>query len=162
MSDPGARVRRFTEADWDEWLRMSGVLFHDEPREELERGMRQFVTQNVSQNEGALFIAERPDGTACGFVEVGLRSYAEGCESSPVPYIEAWYVDEDVRRSGYGRALLAAAEKWAGAAGYQEIGSDALLDNVRSHRAHRQCGYVEVERIVIFRKSLDRPDRSLP
>ena len=158
MSTAGVRVRRFTDADWDAWLRMSEALFPDEPREEIERGMREFI----AQNEGAVFIAERPDGTACGFVEVGLRSYAEGCESSPVPYIEAWYVDEDTRRGGYGRALLRAAEDWAVAAGYREIGSDALLDNVLSHRAHRSCGYEEVERIVIFHKSLDRPERPRP
>ena len=156
MSVAGVRVRRFTAADWDAWLRMGEALFHGEPREEIERGMREFI----AQNEGAVFIAERPNGSACGFAEVGLRSYAEGCESSPVPYIEAWYVDEDVRRAGYGRALLRAAEDWAIAGGYREIGSDALLHNVLSHRAHRSCGYEEVERIVVFRKSLDPPDRS--
>lgn len=129
---------------------MSEALFPDEAREEIESGMRDFV----ALNEGAVFIAEREDGRPCGFVEVGLRSYAEGCTSTPVPYIEAWYVDEDVRRLGYGRALLAAAEQWAVAAGYREIGSDALLNNVVSHRAHRASGYKEVERIVVFRKAL--------
>jgi aminoglycoside 6'-N-acetyltransferase I len=150
------RIRRLTNADWTEWLRMGEALFLDESREEIERSMRDFF----ARNEGAVFIAERDDGTACGFVEVGLRSYAEGCESSPVAYVEAWYVDEDVRQTGYGRALLRAAEEWAVAAGFREIGSDALLDNVVSHRSHRACGYEEVERIVVFRKSLDRPGRS--
>ena len=42
----------------------------------------------------------------------GLNA-AHGCQSSPVGYIEAWYVDPDVRRQGYGHALLAAAEGWA-------------------------------------------------
>lgn len=149
-------VRQLTAADWSEWVRMSEALFRDESREEIERGMRDFF----ARNEGVVFIAERADGTACGFVEVGFRSYAEGCESSPVPYIEAWFVDEDVRRAGHGRALMRAAEDWAAAAGFREIGSDALVENVVSHRAHRACGYDEVERIVIFRKPLDRPGRS--
>ena len=149
------RVRRSTAGDWAQWLRMSEALFPDELLEDIERGMRDFV----ARNEGAVFIAERADGTPCGFVEVGLRSYAEGCESNPVPYIEAWFVDEDVRRSGYGRALLAAAEQWAIASGHHEIASDALLDNVLSHRAHRASGYDEVCRIVTFRKALDDAPR---
>ena len=37
----------------------------------------------------AILAAERPEGGLCGFIEVGSRNYAEGCESSPVPYIEA-------------------------------------------------------------------------
>jgi hypothetical protein len=34
------------------------------------------------------------------------------------------------------------------------MGSDALLDNDASHAAHGRCGYQEVERLVMFRKSL--------
>ncbi len=145
------RVRPYAGADWPEWLRMSLALFADEPRDEIERGMR----NTLANPRAAVFIAEREDdGTPCGFVEVGTRSYAEGCESSPVPYVEAWYVDPDVRRHGVGRALLAAAEDWARGLGYREIASDALLDNVVSHRAHLRSGYQEVERIVVFRKVL--------
>jgi aminoglycoside 6'-N-acetyltransferase I len=59
-----------------------------------------------------------------------------------------------MRRQGVGRALLAAAEAWARAMGHSEIGSDALLDNVVSHRAHVASGYAEVVRLVVFRKAL--------
>jgi aminoglycoside 6'-N-acetyltransferase I len=144
-------IRAFTDGDWGEWLRMSRALFPGEPAEELEDGMREWRRQA----DTAVFIAERGDGTPCGFVEVGTRSYAEGCDTSPVPYIEAWYVDPDVRRRGVGRALLAAAEDWARGMGFREIASDALLDNVVSHEAHLRSGYSEVERIVVFRKSLE-------
>jgi aminoglycoside 6'-N-acetyltransferase I len=144
------RVRPYTDADWPEWLRMSVGLFPDEPREELERGMR----DTRGNPNAAVFIAVRDDGSACGFVEVGERAYAEGCVTSPVGYVEAWYVDPDMRRRGVGRALLAAAEDWARAAGYREIGSDALIDNVVSHQAHVRSGYAEVERLVVFRKAL--------
>jgi aminoglycoside 6'-N-acetyltransferase I len=144
------RVRPYADADWSEWLRMSVALFPGEPIEEIERGMR----NTLAHPRAAVFIADRDDGTACGFVEVGERAYAEGCETSPVGYIEAWYVDPDARRHGVGRALLAAAEDWARSSGYREIGSDALLDNVVSHQAHRASGYDEVVRIVTFRKTL--------
>jgi len=105
-----------------------------------------------------VFIAERPDGSVCGYVEAGTRSHADGCETSPVGYIEAWYVDADVRRHGYGRALLAAAEQWAVEQGYSEMASDALLDNITSHEAHKASGYIEGDRVVGFRKPL--PERT--
>jgi aminoglycoside 6'-N-acetyltransferase I len=107
-----------------------------------------------ARDDATTFVAERPDGTLCGFVEVGSRPYAEGCESSPVGYIEGWYVEPDVRKQGVGRSLLRAAEDWSRGRGYTEMGSDALLDNAVSHASHEACGYVEVERLVMYRKSL--------
>lgn len=143
-------VRRFRESDWGDWLRMSMSLFPNTGHEDHEGDMRRLL----ERADAAVFIAERPDGTICGYVEVGSRPYVDGCETSPVGYIEAWWVDPDVRRAGVGRALLAAAEEWARGRGYAEMGSDALLDNIASHEAHRRSGYEEVDRIVQFRKPL--------
>lgn len=94
------------------------------------------------------------DGAMIGFLEVSLRAYAEGCESSPVGYIEGWYVLAEYRRSNVGRMLVQAAEDWAKARGCSEMGSDVLLDNTVSQHAHIRLGYEEVERVVLYRKSL--------
>lgn len=144
------RVRRLEPSDWNEWRRMRVALWPEEASAESDAEMRAWH----QQTDARVFIAIRPDGSACGFVEVGTRPYAEGCETSPVGYVEGWYVDPDVRQQGYGRALLGAAEEWARSAGYTEMASDALLDNTVSHRAHERSGYDEVERLVTFRKSL--------
>jgi TolB protein len=143
-------IRAYRDTDWSEWLRMSVALFPDYSAEDLATGMREFR----GRADGEVFIAERDDGSVAGFVEVGTRPYADGCDTSPVSYVEAWYVDPDVRRSGFGRALLRAAESWARESGYSEMASDALLDNDVSHAAHRRAGYEEVGRIVQFRKVL--------
>ncbi len=108
----------------------------------------------LARNDATTFLAERPDGSLCGFVEVGSRPYAEDCESSPVGYIEGWWVDADVRKRGVGRALIEAAEHWARSRGYSEMASDALIDNDVSHASHKALGFEEVERLVMFRKSL--------
>lgn len=98
----------------------------------------------------ATFVAENVDGGLVGFVELSLRSSAEGCTTHPVGYIEGWYVDADARRSGIGRALVAAAEAWAVEQGCQEMASDTELDNTISQLAHEQLGYEEVESVVLF------------
>src|SRR5205814_2922363 len=143
-------VRPYRDSDWDAYLRMSVALFPEHSPETLAPGMREFLTRG----DGAVFVAERADGSVAGFVEVGTRPYADGCETSPVGYIEAWFVDPDMRRQRIGRALLTAAEDWARRMGYSEMASDAQLDNVVSHVAHRRAGYAEVDRVVQFRKPL--------
>ena len=129
---------------------MSLALFPEHASDDLARGMLEFR----ARHDAEVFLAERPDGSIAGFVEVGTRPYADGCDTSPVGYIEAWYVDPDARRSGHGRALLTAAESWARRLGCTEMASDAQLDNLVSHAAHLHSGYLEVDRIVQFRKAL--------
>jgi len=129
---------------------MSVALFPEYSADDLAKGMTEFR----ARKDAEVFLAEREDGTVSGFVEVGSRPYADGCDTSPVGYIEAWWVDPEMRRGGYGWALVAAAEAWARSRGYSEMASDALLDNTVSHAAHKRAGYDEVGRIVQFRKPL--------
>jgi aminoglycoside 6'-N-acetyltransferase I len=89
-----------------------------------------------------------------GFLELGQRNYAEGCETSPVAFIEGWYVDPNVQKQGVGRKLIKAAEAWAKEQGFTEIASDTWLENETSIQAHKALGYTEVERLVCFTKRL--------
>ena len=146
-------VRPYRDTDWAAWLRMSVALFPEHAAAELAAGM----AESRRRTDLEVFVAERDDGTLAGFVEVGTRPYADGCDTSPVGYLEAWYVDPDMRREGVGRALVAAAEAWARGRGYSEMASDARLDNTVSHAAHRRAGYEVVDRVVQFRKDLS-PD----
>ncbi|GIW38545.1 MAG: aminoglycoside 6'-N-acetyltransferase [Meiothermus ruber] len=111
------------------------------------------VSKILNNHRLASFVAEQ-NGQLVGFVEVSLRDYAEGCESSPVGYLEGWYVAPKHRKTGIGRWLVQAAEDWARARGCSEMASDSELSNTPSHQAHARLGYQEVERIVCFRKSL--------
>jgi aminoglycoside 6'-N-acetyltransferase I len=102
----------------------------------------------------AVLVAVRGDGRLAGFAEIGARNYAEGCESTPVAYLESWYVDPDVRGSGVGRALVEAVADWARDRGFSELASDTEIDNDASQAAHRALGFEEVERQVCFRRRL--------
>ncbi len=101
-----------------------------------------------------LFVAER-DARVVGFIEVGLRSHADGCDPRrPVGFVEGWYVDAAHRKLGVGKALMAAAEDWARAQGCTEMASDTWLDAEVSQRAHEALGFEVVDRCVNYRKSL--------
>jgi aminoglycoside 6'-N-acetyltransferase I len=114
------------------------------------------ATQQYFANEATtpvVFVAEW-EGQIVGFLELGYRQYAPGCSSSPVPFIEGWYVEPGVRKQGIGRALVTAAETHARGAGHAEIASDAEFDNDDGVAAHKALGYSIIERVVCFRKPL--------
>ena len=102
-----------------------------------------------------ILVAEASDGSLIGFLEVGLRSHAEGCNPSlPVGYVEGWYVAENHRQRGIGKKLYAAAEDWARSQGCTEMASDAAIGNALSQSVHERLGFQVVERSVHFRKVL--------
>jgi aminoglycoside 6'-N-acetyltransferase I len=103
----------------------------------------------------AIFVAETNDGILVGFLEVDLRSHADGCNpSQPVGYVEGWYVAENHRHRGVGKQLLAKAEDWARSHKCVEMASDAVIDNHLSQRAHEALGFEVVNRCVHYRKKL--------
>jgi aminoglycoside 6'-N-acetyltransferase I len=102
-----------------------------------------------------ILVAEASDRTLAGFLEVDLRSQADGCNPSrPVGYIEGWYVAESHRHTGIGKKLLAAAEDWARSQGCVEVASDTWIDNELSQLVHESLGYEVVDRCVHYRKTL--------
>ena len=150
------KVRPATKADAETWLAMRMALWPDANEDELRLEVaRYFVAHGEPLLPHCVFIAEA-DGKVVGMLELSLRPYVDGCDSSPVPFIEGWYVAEDARRGGIGGALVTAAEQWVLENGYTEMASDALLENVESERAHAALGFEVVERAIRFRKILKR------
>lgn len=104
--------------------------------------------------EAACFLAL--DGkNPVGFAQCQLRhDYVEGCETSPVGFLEGIYVEEAFRRSGVAKMLLAACEGWAASAGCTEFASDCELGNEQSLQWHLNNGFAEMGRTIWFAKKL--------
>jgi aminoglycoside 6'-N-acetyltransferase I len=143
-------IRRATDADKPDWLRMRQGLWPEAPAEYLTYDQ----DDKLADPDYALFVASDAGGKLVAFIEAGLRDCAEGCETSPVGYIEAWYVDESIRGQKLGRELVRVAEQWAREKGCTEMASDTWLDNETSIAAHLKLGYEEAERLVHFVKRL--------
>lgn len=144
-------VRELRPEEKDRWLRLRELHWPDTSRELLARELEEI---QADPERNAVLVAATHGNELVGFVEVALRDWAEGCITRPVGYIEAWYVEPEHRRSGLGRRLLDAAERWVLLRGCTEMGSDAELGNEVSIRAHGALGYTEVVRLVLFSKKL--------
>ncbi len=149
-------IRPVEAGDREEWLRLRLALWPDslagDEREEVDTFLAGFPLPTLM----AAFVGVRLEGGLCGLVEVSIHESAPGCETDRVGYLEAWYVDEDQRRGGLGRALVEQAEAWARAAGCREMASDTNPTYPLSPAAHEALGYAEVERY--FRKELQKDE----
>lgn len=149
MSPPW-RVRAAEAGDRAAWAGLRARLWPDQLLADLADELDDWF----EDPRLAAFVAEDGEGV-CGFAEASLRSdYVNGTESSPVAFLEGWYVAPQRRGQGVGRALIAAVEAWGRGRGCRELASDALLANVDSQRAHEACGFEETERVVYFRRVL--------
>lgn len=150
MTGNAATIRPATAADAVAWAQLRLGLWPDadDPLETLVAAL--------AEDAGAVFLACAAGGQAIGFAEVRLRhDYVNGTNSSPVGFLEGWYVQPQWQGRGVGRALLAAVRAWTRDAGCRELASDSRVEDVQAHAAHRACGFEETERVVYFRMPLE-------
>lgn len=135
---------------------MQNALWPDALIEELRAEIDAKLARRISGTlPVALLIAENEHDTPVGFLEIGLRSHADGCDTShPVGFVEGLWVEADYRNRGIAGDLMRAAEDWARAHGAVEIASDALIGNEPSLRAHLALGFEIVDRCIHLRKPL--------
>jgi aminoglycoside 6'-N-acetyltransferase I len=152
------QIRPAALSDLDQLAPMLHALWPQSSTEEHAQELRLILggqAASVVTLPITILIAQTNDGQLVGFVEVDLRSHADGCDpKQPVGYIEGWYVADSYRQRGVGKQLVAAAEDWARHHNCIEIASDALIDNHISHRAHEALGFEVVDRCVHYRKRL--------
>lgn len=153
-------VRPAGPADLEAVVALAGALWPDAAIRDHRVHMRAVLSGPPPTTLPlTLFVAER-EGQIVGFLEVGLRSHADGCDPMrPVGFVEGWFVAPDHRGQDVGRLLMKAAEEWAVSRGCTELASDTWIDNEPSQRAHEALGFEIVDRCINFRKAL-RPQRT--
>jgi aminoglycoside 6'-N-acetyltransferase I len=77
------QIRPLHRADIAAWVDLRAALWTDQSREELESEGRAAIG---AESPLVVFVAD--DARLLGFIEISLRTYAEGCDGSPVPYVE--------------------------------------------------------------------------
>ncbi len=155
------RIRVAQPSDRSPLAKLQSLLWPDAAPQELMSELDAFFGKQsagtlpkvilVAQDQVAQDqVAQDQADTVIGFLEVGLRSHADGCDPHrPVGFVEGWFVQQEFRHRGVGRELMRSAEDWARAQGCLEMG-----DNDGALRAHQALEFEVVDRCVHFRKSL--------
>lgn len=143
-------VRIAKNNDLDIIVDMSLNIFKNSQKDELYDEFKELL----SNDDVCLFVKEK-NGLVVAFAQVQLRKdYVEGCETSPVGYLEGIFVDEKFRGNGYAKELLGACENWAKCKGCTEFASDCEIDNIDSFKFHLSVGFNEQNRIICFKKNI--------
>lgn len=132
------------------WAAMRAVLWPDASAD--EHGAE--IDAITARDDLVCFVA-LDKGAAVGFAEAAIRrDPVNGCDTSPVGFLEGIYVAPEHRRVGVAGVLLTAVEQWAAANGCVELGSDSEEANADGHAFHLGAGFAERERVVFYRKLL--------
>lgn len=144
-------LHRASAADAADWQKMREALWpdggdHGTHADDIAHLLRE-------PGETIALVARTVEGDALGFAEASLRrDYVNGCDTSPVVFLEGIYVTPEARGQGVARALVGEVEAWGRERGCTEFASDATLENTASHAMHAALGFTETERVVFFRK----------
>ncbi len=127
-----------------------GIIWPEHSLEELT----EIIKGYIRSEESAVF-AEIIDGEYAGTALCSLRhDYVEGCDTSPVGYLEGIAVREGYRHRGIAGRLEEECENWAREKGCTEFASDCEFTNTASYDFHLAIGFQEANRIICFKKKL--------
>ena len=142
-------------SDLEAVTQLALALWPDAPAAEHREHAAAILSGEPPSTLPLTLIVAEVERVVVGFIEVGLRSHADGCDPRhPVGFVEGWCVEARHQRRAVGRALMAAAEQWARSHGAREMASDTWIDEEGSQRAHAALGFEVVDRCMHFRKAL--------
>ena len=142
-------IRKATPADSVTLATLASRMWSSDPAE-----LESMFAELTASAEAVCFLAY--DGAEpVGFAQCQLRhDYVEGCETSPVGFLEGVSVEPGHHRKGIAKALVSSCEDWARSMGCTEFASDCELDNTASLAFHLAIGFEEAGRTIWFNKKL--------
>ncbi|MGL6511763.1 aminoglycoside 6'-N-acetyltransferase [Aeromonas hydrophila] len=151
MTNADWRIVPLDETRLAQWATLRQQLWpHHEMAAHLQEGAELLAAAHLNA-----FLVLDAQSQAVAFADAALRrDYVNGCESSPVVYLEGVYVQPASRRRGLAQALIARVAQWGRELGCCELASDAAIDNLASQQLHQRLGFTETERVVFFKKAL--------
>lgn len=151
MTDFEFQVRAMQKNEISIWGALRSKLW---PTCKDEENQRDFKSIYIGEGNLKIVLLAFIDDVAIGFAEIGERSVVDGCDGTPIAYIEGWYVEPIFQKQGIGSHLIRAAIAWAKDQNYKYFASDVELDNANSQRAHESVGFCETGRVVNYHMKL--------
>ena len=135
----------------DGWATLRHLLWDEEP----VSAHRTEAEEQLAEPERFLNLVALEGNAVVAVAEASIRhEYVNGCEGSPVVFLEGICVSPALRRQGLARRLVAGVADWGQAQGCREFASDTWHDDAESHAFHLAAGFAETERVVYFRQEL--------
>lgn len=145
-------LARATPAHRAPWLALRTALWPDADPAELAAELDRLTGDPA---RFAAWLAIDAAAGPVGLAEATLRhDHVNGCDTSPVAFLEALYVAPAYRRRGIARALSAAVAGWGRDRGALDYASDTRADDDAAQAVHAALGFTETERVVCFRQAL--------
>jgi aminoglycoside 6'-N-acetyltransferase I len=103
-----SRVRLARDSDRNALAQMRALLWPDTGAEQHLRELDAILSRPmIGILPIAILVSEDENGALIGFLEVGLRSHADGCNPArPVGFVEGWFVQEQFRNREVGGELM--------------------------------------------------------
>jgi aminoglycoside 6'-N-acetyltransferase I len=147
------KIRKIEYNEINDWASLRNKLW---PEDNLALHFKEAEQMLSLPEKYCVFGCFNTEDEIIGFVEVSIRESMDRIIPERVGYIEGWYVKKQYRRKGFGKALFLVAEKWVQQKGCKEILSDTNLENQFSQKAHQALGYKEIDRLILYRKILQK------
>jgi GNAT superfamily N-acetyltransferase len=128
------RIRIAHEGDAAQIARLSQELGHPVPVEEMARRLGLLLASSAE----VVFVAESEDQQLLGWVAVTTRL---ALQVSAKAEITGLVVGAAARRTGMGRALVAASEDWAALGGFDTLAVRSNIRRTESHLFYRSAGF---------------------
>jgi GNAT superfamily N-acetyltransferase len=107
--------------------------------EKARQDQAQFLPQGLATERQRLLIAENTTGQVIGYAWVGLEE--PRTKTTDTAWLYDISVEEPYRRSGYGKAILAAVEAVAREAGAARLALNVFGHNAPAISLYQTCGY---------------------
>ena len=144
---PSIAIRTATPEDAAEISRLSAELGYPAPTQAFAQRLGQLLASTKHE----VLVAEGEQGHLYGFIAVEHRLIIEYGERAE---IAALVVDTQVRRGGVGKALVAAAERWAADRGLADMVVRSNAARQESHPFYENAGYERTKTQHVYRKPL--------
>jgi aminoglycoside 6'-N-acetyltransferase I len=146
------KLRSVNRNEFSLWSKYRKSLYS-----ELDDDYDQEEMKNIFDSDSWLCqFVEDNDGKLIGLVELSFRNIADGCLSTPVPYLEGFYLVENKRNKGLGKKIIQLLVDWCKEHGYTELATDTELKNERAQRFYEKLGFKEIDRIVEYKIEISK------
>ena len=134
--DEYAAYRASAEESYAQGIHRSGSLPLEEARAKSAEDYARQLPDGLATEGHRLWTAYDGD-TPVGMLWLGLKDTSEGVSAFGFDF----EVREDLRRHGYGRAIMAAAEQVCRELGVVQVGLNVFGDNLGAQSLYEQMGF---------------------